>query len=134
LFLKRTDEMATLVERHEREGTSIQDLEYEMFSFHHADVGGALLKKWNVPISIVEPVLMHLDPKFSEDEYISSCLIYLADKVVRAKQGCQTNEQLFASIDDDVLVGVNLDEEQLCELWQSAEEEIKVVSRQFVTH
>ena len=40
-------------------GRLLHEVELDMFGFSHAEVGGALLRRWNLPATLVEPVMSH---------------------------------------------------------------------------
>lgn len=60
-------------------GRFLGELENELLGFNHALLGGTLLKKWKIPVSISEPVLCHHAPSASEQFRLESALVHIAD-------------------------------------------------------
>lgn len=73
-----------LLEAQRDTGKFYLDLERELLGFDHAELGGALLKKWKIPASIAEPVACHHNPGCAEQFHIETALIHLADIICQA--------------------------------------------------
>lgn len=80
---------------------NILDLEKELFNITHQEVGGYLLKWWELPYPIVEAALFHhrpLDERITHKELI--CAVYIADKysLEILKENClyDFNEEVFS--------------------------------------
>jgi len=58
------------------EGKPFEEVEKELFGFTHADIGAALLERWNLPSDIVHVVKHHHD---SDQLQISDCSLKVAD-------------------------------------------------------
>jgi HD-like signal output (HDOD) protein len=52
--------------------------------FTHAAVGGGLLTKWRIPMSIAEPVACHHSPLTAEEFPLEAALIHVADIICHA--------------------------------------------------
>jgi HD-like signal output (HDOD) protein len=61
-------------------------LEQEQLGFDHAELGGALLKKWKIPASIGETVACHHNPGNAEQFRLETALIHLADVMCQAME------------------------------------------------
>lgn len=75
-----------LLEMQRDSGRFYRDLEFEKLGFDHADLGGALLKKWKIPVSIGEPVMCHHSPGSAEQFRLEASLIHLADVICEAME------------------------------------------------
>lgn len=75
-----------LLESQRDTGRFYRDLEREMLGFDHADLGGGLLKKWKIPVSIGEPVACHHAPASAEQFRIETALVHLADVICEAME------------------------------------------------
>jgi HD-like signal output (HDOD) protein len=62
------------------------DLERERLGFDHAELGGALLKKWKIPASINEPVACHHNSGCAEQFRLEAAMIHLADVICQAME------------------------------------------------
>ncbi len=75
-----------LLEAQRDGGRLYPELERELLGFTHAELGGALLKKWKIPASIAEPVACHHNPGFAEQFQLETALIHLADVICQAME------------------------------------------------
>ncbi|HEX9022923.1 MAG TPA: HDOD domain-containing protein [Geobacteraceae bacterium] len=67
----------------------LNDAEQTRLGFTHADLGGALLANWNIPLSITEPVACHHWPAGAGKYPVDAALIHLADIICKALDlGC----------------------------------------------
>ena len=76
------------------------ELERERLGFDHAELGGALLKKWKIPASIGEPVACHHNPGSAEQFGLETALIHLADIICQAMEFGQGAESGVPPLDD----------------------------------
>lgn len=63
--------------------TSIHELEEAVLGFNHAKSGALLLKKWNMPASLIAAVQWHHNPYHSA-HYKEPAVVHLADIIVHA--------------------------------------------------
>ena len=83
LFLKRPDEMAQVLQQQKLEGTNISRAENEILGYDHTEVGGGLLKKWNLPPLICSSVRYQQVPQNApQAEQQAAWLIHLASAIV----------------------------------------------------
>lgn len=75
-----------LLEVQQNAGRLYLELEQERLGFDHAELGGALLKKWKIPASIGEPVACHHNPGSAEQFRLETALIHLADIICQAME------------------------------------------------
>jgi HD-like signal output (HDOD) protein len=75
-----------LLESQRDSGIFYRDLERERLGFDHAELGGGLLKKWKIPVSIGEPVTCHHTPGAAEQFRLETALIHLADVICEAME------------------------------------------------
>ena len=54
------------------------EAERRALGFSNAAVGGALLKLWDFPVSLVEPVACQYDPRAAKEEPLLACLLHVA--------------------------------------------------------
>jgi len=82
LYLKLPEEMARVLQR-QAEGEERCGLEKEILGYDHTEVGGGLLKKWNLPPLICGAVRFQQTPlKAAESEQSAAWLIHLAKAIV----------------------------------------------------
>jgi putative nucleotidyltransferase with HDIG domain len=54
-------------------------VEQELLGFNHSDVGGELMRAWNMPETLFESVAYHHTPKRAEAGVMETCLIHIAN-------------------------------------------------------
>lgn len=86
LAAARPEVSRELLETQRDTGRFYQDLERERLGFDHADLGGGLLKKWKIPVSISEPAACHHTPGAAEQFRIEAALVHLADVICEAME------------------------------------------------
>lgn len=89
-----------LLEAQRDTGRSYMELEFEKMGFNHAELGGALLKKWKIPASIAEPVSFHHSPAAAEQFRLEAALIHLADIICQAMEFGQGAEHGVPPLDE----------------------------------
>lgn len=67
LTQKFPDEYASLVSRHKKEDIELDELEQNKFGFSHADLGEALLEKWEFPPDLIYAVANHHNPDIAAE-------------------------------------------------------------------
>jgi len=83
MYLKLPEEMAQVLQREKTDGVGLAKAEKDLIGYDHTEVGGGLLKKWNLPPQICGSVLYQLTPqKAPEKEQSGAWLIRLASEVV----------------------------------------------------
>ena len=60
--------------------------ERELMGFDHADVGGELLKAWQLPPRLVEAVAYHHQPELAKQFPVEAAIIHTSDYIVHALQ------------------------------------------------
>ncbi|VAW66347.1 hypothetical protein MNBD_GAMMA09-3511 [hydrothermal vent metagenome] len=83
LFLRQPEEMAQVLQQQKSEGADRSKVEREILGYDHTEVGGSLLKKWNLPGLICGAVKHQQTPqKAPEAEQQAAWLIHLASAIV----------------------------------------------------
>jgi HD-like signal output (HDOD) protein len=78
---------------------SLLEAEIDFLQFSHADVGGHLLKMWNLPIPIVEAVTYHHQPRQSPNAADLASITHLASYLSHLhsfKEGKENEEPVLA--------------------------------------
>ena len=74
-------EQARILYGQAEEDALMHDLEDKVLGFNHAKLGGFLLKKWNMPASLITAVHWHHNP-YHAAHYKEPAIIHLADMLV----------------------------------------------------
>ena len=86
LATARPDISSEILETQRETGGLYLELEREQLGFDHAELGGALLQKWKIPVSISEPVACHHNPGSAEKFQLETAMIHLADIICQAME------------------------------------------------
>ncbi|MCK5662774.1 MAG: HDOD domain-containing protein [Thiotrichaceae bacterium] len=73
---------STVLSRARNEQLPLEQLETEIFGFNYAEVGGELLKQWQLPTSLYLPVRYHTHLQSDENFAPDSAIIHLANIMV----------------------------------------------------
>jgi len=82
--------------------------ELRSLGFTHAELGGALLSKWRIPMSIVEPVACHHSPSRAERYFAGAAMIHLADIICQALEFGSSGGRLVPPLDPTVWEYLNI--------------------------
>ena len=98
---KMVNESREVIKRVEEKKISDFDAELAILGFDHAEVGGELLKEWNMPESLCESVMYHHRPRAAMDPTIEICIVHIANVMtIMAEHGI--NEKEAAPPIDDI--------------------------------
>ncbi len=93
LYLQLPDEMTEVLQQ-EKEGADIAKAESSVLGYNHAEVGGALLKQWNLPPLICQAVQYQLNPeKAPEAMRDAAWLLKLAQQIVDCHMDKEPDQQ-----------------------------------------
>ena len=95
-YLKLPDESAELFKLYEKEDKrSLLSLEESHFGFHHGELAGELLTRWEFPNSLIHAVKYHHDPKRADLYFTDAAVVNIADFVVHALDIGNSGEKLI---------------------------------------
>ncbi len=131
LYLKMPEEMAQVLQLQKSNRMARTLAEQEIIGFDHTEVGGGLLKKWNLPPQICDSVRYQLNPqKAPEKEQNSAWLICLASEIVNKHFQQDTsdvidNEIDESEIDESIWQANKLDPSLLSKILEKAEQQFE---------
>jgi len=124
LYLQQPDEMTQVLQLQQSEGMGLSAAEKQVLGYNHAEVGGALLKKWNLPPVICGSVMFQEAPlKASKSEQASAWLICLAREIVDHHIERDPDLAEDAVISPDIWQANDLDEGLLPKILEKAEQQ-----------
>ncbi|TGU70098.1 HDOD domain-containing protein [Geomonas terrae] len=91
-----------LLEECRSTGMILQRAERERFGFDHADVGGALLKRWKIPPRVAEPVGTHHNCSKADQYPREASILHFADIIAHAMQIGNSGEIFVPQLDHAV--------------------------------
>jgi HD-like signal output (HDOD) protein len=79
IYTKLAEHTGPIIERSKAGKDPVYGLEREILGFDHCQVGGKLLKAWQLPAELVVPVLYHHTPERAEDFHMETAIIHVAE-------------------------------------------------------
>ncbi|HEY9050988.1 MAG TPA: HDOD domain-containing protein [Gammaproteobacteria bacterium] len=84
LYVQQPEQMTMVIQQQRQQQLPIWDVEKQELGYDHAEVGGSLLRKWNLPPVLCQAVRFHLYPEQApEDDRSGAWLVHLAWQIVR---------------------------------------------------
>jgi diguanylate cyclase (GGDEF)-like protein len=93
MFMSNTTLYTEVIDNKRISGKSTCEAEKEYFGFDHAEVGYHLLKTWNLPDTICEPIRYHHSQGSKEDFLNPARVLTLSDKISSIYHGRQSNKK-----------------------------------------
>ncbi|MCP4688770.1 MAG: HDOD domain-containing protein [Desulfobacterales bacterium] len=98
LYSNAADLMRLAINNASRGKKALHVTEKKIMSFNHADVGGALLKAWNLPPGQQEAVLCHHSPLMARRFPLESSILHVADVLTTAMCFGRSGNAMGASL------------------------------------
>ena len=98
LYNQLPDEARGAIVKARRDSELLYRVEHEIMSCDHSRIGGSLLKKWKLPVSIENVVTHHHAPSRSKDP-LEPSLVHLADLMANALGIGSSGECLVPALD-----------------------------------
>lgn len=84
--------------------------ERNLLGFDHADVGGALLRQWKLPVHTVSAVAFHHRPAMDSGLHTDTAIVHVADLIANAMRIGSSGERYVPSLDNDAWKRLGLSE------------------------
>lgn len=110
LYNKIPDQVREILDECEARGGQLVRQETKYLGFNHADVGGALLKEWLLPESLVEAVLYHHDPIHAKVDTIGATIVHVADVLVHDMKLGRSDRASVPQLDSNAIGEIELTE------------------------
>lgn len=105
--------------------------EIKSFGFDHAEIGAALIERWNLPKSLVEMVRYHHRPSRAVENPLASFTVHWADFIVSGLRMGESGELFVAPFEvqsqpllllspqqfEELVFEIDQDSQQLCEIF-----------------
>ncbi len=99
LLLNFSDPVKDIALRIKEGKASLHQLESEVVGCDHAEVGGALLKRWKLPESLSEPVACQHDPSRAIHFPVEAAILHIADIIAHALMLGGSGDPFVPSLD-----------------------------------
>ena len=80
------EESKEILARHNEIGGVMWQIEREVMGFDHGDIGAALARHWNLPLSLEEIIGNHHNPGRSKRYPLETTVVHLADIIAKAME------------------------------------------------
>ncbi len=129
MYHRAPDRMKNLLLAAQGNETILQHLEKKEFGFTHADIGGMLLSRWQLPKLLHEAVRYHHDPASAEEAGLEASLVHIADGFAnRSEQGAfyaMPTQDLFVDHEAWRITGLDADPERLTDIVEDTREQYR---------
>ena len=112
MYLAEPDLSAEMFRKLKNTEGNLQEIEQEVFGFSHWEVGAELLRTWQFPDSLVEPVLYHHNPALSQNYLKEASVVHLSNAIANTLMPIISQDDDMP-IDPDVWQYMGLDESML---------------------
>jgi HD-like signal output (HDOD) protein len=102
MYVRVPDLCLELLEESRATGSLLYRAERERFSFDHAEVGGALLKRWKIPPSVGEPVGCHHACHTANQYPREASILHFADIIAHSLEFGNSGEIFVPDLDNAV--------------------------------
>ncbi|MEE2754907.1 MAG: HDOD domain-containing protein [Candidatus Latescibacterota bacterium] len=109
----------------DEENTLFYEAEERVLGVTHANVGGWLLAKWSLPLSIVEPILHHHNFHPVRTHADRTAVVHIADILVRAEGYGSGGDSRIPVISQEAMTVLDLTIEDIREVMDAMQDEIK---------
>lgn len=126
LYLQQPAEMTQALQLQQSEGISLSKAEKQVLGFDHTEVGGALLKKWNLPPRICSSIRFQESPaKAPEADQDAAWLVCLARAIVDNYSELDGTQESTGEISDELWQANNLDASLLPKMLEKAQQQFE---------
>jgi HD-like signal output (HDOD) protein len=108
IFTKIPEQSLELLAWSKKQGELVYNVERELMGFDHADVGGALLQAWKLPLSIKEMVGFHHKPESAIHFPVETAVIHVSDIIAHAMQLGSSGERFVPPLSEKAWEGIGL--------------------------
>jgi len=110
------------------------EAEREVLGFNHADVGGALLKFWEMPELLIETVFFHNDPLSAKEYKQEVGIVHIADRLTYDLQLGTGGEYFFPPITDELFSSIKISQNLFDFIKVRVMDQMDEIVSTFLTH
>ena len=126
---KMEEAFQEILARVEEENMLFYEAEEEVMEVTHANVGGWLLEKWQLPSQLVEPIMYHHSFHASRRHADRTAVIHLADILVRAEGFGSGGDRRIPVLAPDAMDTLKLEHSHLQEIMDDMVDQMRDVVR-----
>jgi putative nucleotidyltransferase with HDIG domain len=118
---KIPDTVKRILDIKETDSRTDEEIENEVLGFSHADVGGELMRFWQMPESLYNTVRYHHHPEQAEASELEVCVIHIANAMtLLAESNPEENEEVETGVHDYAWKITGLDESVMESVFEDA--------------
>ncbi len=132
LFKEAPEKMKKILDSAIERKTHLFEEEDQFLNFTHAEVGQNLLKKWDLPKSLIEGVAFHHNPLEATKHKTQALIVHIADSMAYKLELGASGEPQVPQLSAEVLEEIGLTEDDLNGFEETLTSEFNEVSGMFV--
>lgn len=116
LWTKFPEEMILIMDKIKVKDATIVELEEEQFGMTHPEIGEILVKQWNLPENLIEPIRFHHTPHRSKKYERRTHIIHLADIITKGLGYTFSNDYYVSALNKKSWKFLELNDEILSKI------------------
>ncbi|MBN1308349.1 MAG: HDOD domain-containing protein [Chitinispirillaceae bacterium] len=122
------DEFLSALQHSAENRQLLYESEKQLFDSTHAQIGGYISERWNLPLSLQNPVKYHHQPSPTHEHYLMTAVVHFADILVRALDYGNGGDNQIPSLSEQVWKSLDMEKIDLDALLGSIHAEIEKAS------
>ncbi|MCB0328370.1 MAG: HDOD domain-containing protein [Bdellovibrionales bacterium] len=128
LLCKFPENMADAIESSFKKSVSLAEAERKIFGYCHAEAGEALLKKWQLPTTLVIPVRYHHKPSSAAQHKSETRILHVSDILIHALELGSSGEKRIPMLSNASWGQMNISVDVLEPIMLQTEEEVELIT------
>ncbi len=118
---------ARIVTLMEDNGMTMADAELEALGSDHAEIGGLILERWNLPAEISNAIRFHHAPEFDRSGFAN--LIHLGNECAKVTAGSKAWDDFESAINPYAMQQLRLSTKKVKECWADVLHDVEAIER-----
>ncbi|MEN8177440.1 MAG: HDOD domain-containing protein [Pseudomonadota bacterium] len=127
MFQTAPEQAQQAMQHSSKQGVPLFKVEQVLLGIDYAKVGGALLRQWNLPRSLWEPIEFHVEPAVAEEFQLLTALLHIAAAITDAVQDERDVEACLVKLSSAVWQVTGLTAEQCGDLPERVDQQLSAV-------
>ncbi|MCX5723849.1 MAG: HDOD domain-containing protein [Nitrospirae bacterium] len=127
LYVKWADVAESIKTASQKGDPSMIEVEQELLSLTHADIGGYLANAWHLPVTLREPIMYHHAPTLAQEAVLQTAIVHVADILVKGLACGNPGDDQVPPLSKQAWDMLGLDEAALAECITKASAEFDMI-------